>query len=634
MKKGTALNKLLLTGLLFLFSGILLGQPYNDSNAIDIAAIDQSLATNKYELYIDSSGNSPIEKILDNNWIAQSNFNPIINIPNSWITSTIYLKFVLKNHEDSAKKIYFIAGTYIKNVEIYKLQTNQKLAQLENESQRDGYQPILLGGGEKATFITKINFIKRANNILNTTFIATNYLEKFKIFKQYEGGGSPIFAYITCGILLMMMFYTGTSYLGINNNNTFLYGFLYSGAMLILLFLDERLKNSNGYLSSFYNEYLAFALQIIGIIFYINFSRGFLETKAKFPRINTSLQFGKYVLIALLVYFTFIVYFTNNFKLQDAFENGTKIFLLTIGISYIGFALFQKNILMNYLAIGNFIMIFFSTIAYLIHINFINNTGIFINSMVYYELGVIGELLIFSSGIAYKKKSNLIVKIKKQEELKKELENQNFQVRLELLHSQQNERNRISAEIHDDLGAGITTIRLYSELAKKRMGNKVIPEIEKISSSANELINNMNTIIWTMSSSNDSLHNMIAYLRNYALEYFEDTGINCLITVEENIPDIIVIGERRRNVFLVIKEILNNIIKHAQATEVKITLKIENGYLALEIHDNGIGINLDNLRKFGNGLINIKKRMEEMQIEFTIANKHGTIVTLKDKVEN
>ena len=202
------------------------------------------------------------------------------------------------------------------------------------------------------------------------------------------------------------------------------------------------------------------------------------------------------------------------------------------------------------------------------------------------------------------------------------------------MQSKQDERNRISAEMHDDLGAGITTIRLYSELAKKRMGNKVMPEIEKISSSANELINNMNTIIWTMSSSNDSLHNMIAYLRNYALEYFEDTGINCLITVEENIPDIIVIGERRRNVFLVIKEILNNIIKHAQATEVKITLKIENGYLALEIHDNGIGINLDNLRKFRNGLINIKKRMEEMQIEFTIANNHGTIITLKDKLKN
>ena len=228
----------------------------------------------------------------------------------------------------------------------------------------------------------------------------------------------------------------------------------------------------------------------------------------------------------------------------------------------------------------------------------------------------------------------MIFNIKKQEDQKNELENQNYEVSLALLHSQQNERNRISAEMHDDLGAGITTIRLYSELAKKRMGKNVIPEIEKISSSANELINNMNSIIWTMSTSNDSLHNMIAYLRNYALEYFEDTGINCQINVEENIPDTIVIGERRRNIFLVIKELLNNIVKHAQATEVTINLKIESGYLVLTIQDNGIGINTENFRKLGNGIKNIKKRMADMQLDFSIENNYGTIAILRDKLDS
>ena len=70
--------------------------------------------------------------------------------------------------------------------------------------------------------------------------------------------------------------------------------------------------------------------------------------------------------------------------------------------------------------------------------------------------------------------------------------------------------------MHDDLGAGVTAIRLFSELAKRRLGNETIPEIEKISSSANELLNNMNAIIWTMSSSNDSFGNMVAYIRSYA----------------------------------------------------------------------------------------------------------------------
>jgi len=201
-----------------------------------------------------------------------------------------------------------------------------------------------------------------------------------------------------------------------------------------------------------------------------------------------------------------------------------------------------------------------------------------------------------------------------------------------VINAQQEERNRISADMHDDLGAGMTTIRLYSELAKSKLSDNPIPEIEKISSSANELLNKMNAIIWSMSSSNDSLGNMIAYIRSYALEYFEDSGVNCRINIPENLPNIEVIGEIRRNVFLVVKEALNNILKHSKATEVEITLERNGDELSLYIQDNGIGINLNSLRQFGNGLKNMKKRMNDVSIEFSIENRNGTLVTLRRKV--
>jgi signal transduction histidine kinase len=145
-------------------------------------------------------------------------------------------------------------------------------------------------------------------------------------------------------------------------------------------------------------------------------------------------------------------------------------------------------------------------------------------------------------------------------------------------------------------------------------------------------LNKMNAIIWSMSSSNDSLGNMIAYIRSYALEYFEDTVVNCKIDIPENLPNIQVIGEIRRNVFLVVKEALNNILKHAKATEVSITLtRVEDG-LTLYIQDNGIGINMDNIRQFGNGLKNMKKRMNDIDIEFTIENNNGTLITMHRKI--
>ena len=103
---------------------------------------------------------------------------------------------------------------------------------------------------------------------------------------------------------------------------------------------------------------------------------------------------------------------------------------------------------------------------------------------------------------------------------------------------------------------------------------------------------------------------------------------NAALTLLEDLPEFAVYGEIRRNVFLVVKEALNNILKHANATEVSLVLKKEADGLSLLIQDNGTGIDFDNLRQFGNGLKNMKKRMDESGIQFSIENKNGTLVTL------
>ena len=138
----------------------------------------------------------------------------------------------------------------------------------------------------------------------------------------------------------------------------------------------------------------------------------------------------------------------------------------------------------------------------------------------------------------------------------------------------------------------------------------------------------MNSIIWTMNSSNDSFANMVAYVRSYALEYFDNTGINCIVKINPELPDFAVNGEIRRNVFLAVKEALNNILKHAKATEVSLTLEKKADRISLYIQDNGTGIDFDNLRRFGNGLKNMKQRMEQSGINFSIENNNGTLVTL------
>lgn len=617
----------------FLFlSGGVYAQPLADSNTIDISKIEESqLIIDKCQVYIDTTGNAKPGKILGSDWKNLAEYNTRQYIPNSWITNPVFLKFTLENSHDTLIKIHFIASNYIRSMYIFKLQPNQQFEEVKDESRLDGFQPIALGGRTKQVYIVKFHFTKKQFNLCRPQLVNNEYLIKFQHLRYFKNAAEPAVGYLLSGIMLMMIFFTGSNFL-LSKKREFLYNCLFSTCMFGLVFLNTYLERRGGILSSLFFEYFAFLLLATGTVFYLAFIRRFLETGEYYPLLNKIFLIEEKFLILVILSFTIIVFFTNNFALQKTIENGMKLIVLAIGAFFIIFAITKKNELLNYLAIGNGILIFFSIISFMLILIPTRNSSILTSSMLYYELGLVGELIFFLLGLTYKNRIELIGKIKEQEALKLRAEKQSFENKLALLNAQQKERNRISADMHDNLGAGVTAIRLYSELAKKRIGKNTIPELEKISASANDLLDNMNAIIWTMSSTNDSLGNMIGYIRSYAQEYFENTGINCQIQIEEDIPHIAVNGDIRRNVFMVVKEALNNILKHSGATEVNITLKQERNGLSLYIHDNGKGIDFENLRKFGNGLNNMRKRMEECQILFKIENNNGTLITLHTRV--
>jgi signal transduction histidine kinase len=375
-----------------------------------------------------------------------------------------------------------------------------------------------------------------------------------------------------------------------------------------------------------------FFLLAVGVVFYMAFTRNFLDTKKNYLLLDRILKYGENFVLLLLGIYTYLNFFTNTYLPQFYLENFMKIGILAIGIAFIYLALKRRDRLFNYIAAGNAMLVLFSVISFTLLLVNVKPIILYTSPLFYYNTGIALELVFFLLGLTYKNRNELIKNIKEQEALKQEAERLEFETQITVMKAQQEERNRISADMHDDLGAGMTSIRLYSELAKRKLINTPIPEIEKISSSANELLSKMNAIIWSMSSSNDTLNNMIAYIRSYALEYFEDTGVNCKISIPENLPNVEVVGEIRRNVFLVVKEALNNILKHSKATEVNIKLVRAQDGLTLYIQDNGTGIDMNKLRQFGNGLKNMKKRMEAIKIDFTIENSEGTLITLHRKI--
>ena len=197
-------------------------------------------------------------------------------------------------------------------------------------------------------------------------------------------------------------------------------------------------------------------------------------------------------------------------------------------------------------------------------------------------------------------------------------------------------RSRISSDIHDDVGAGLSKIALLSEIGKLSTQHDLEAKnrFNQLSKTAGELIDSLHEIIWSINPKHDSLKNFIGYLRNYTYEYFENTTI----ILHANFPDkeieSTLAPEFRRNIFLIIKECYNNVLKHSEAQNVFINIALStdsNQHFKLTINDDGKGFNLQETENKGNGLINIKDRANQLsikiQIESTLGN--GTSITLE-----
>ena len=187
------------------------------------------------------------------------------------------------------------------------------------------------------------------------------------------------------------------------------------------------------------------------------------------------------------------------------------------------------------------------------------------------------------------------------------------------------ERLRISKDVHDDLGSGLSKISLIADIAQKktagdpRLGN----DIRHISAVSKELVENMRDLIWVLNPENTSLEQLVSRLREYCADYLENIPVDLQLDFPAHVPDLRINREVQRNIFLTVKEAINNCIKHADASEIKVRLALDNGTLSVAITDNGNGFDSGHLKGSGNGLRNMKQRMESIGGSFTLSSSSG-----------
>jgi signal transduction histidine kinase/ligand-binding sensor domain-containing protein len=201
---------------------------------------------------------------------------------------------------------------------------------------------------------------------------------------------------------------------------------------------------------------------------------------------------------------------------------------------------------------------------------------------------------------------------------------------LEKQHAIDAERNRISRDMHDEIGSGLTHIALLSELiqTQKKTDNAIKSDLGNISIAARKLVESMSEIIWALNPQNDSLENLLSYMREQMQQHFEPFELKLTINFPDEVGPVKLTNEQRRNLYLVTKEALNNVMKHSGAKKVQLTFSPEPEGLNFEVHDDGTGMPEKLTRATGNGLKNMRKRMEDIggRIEWVNLNKGLKVV--------
>ena len=213
--------------------------------------------------------------------------------------------------------------------------------------------------------------------------------------------------------------------------------------------------------------------------------------------------------------------------------------------------------------------------------------------------------------------------------------------RLQRQQAIERERIRIARDIHDDLGANLTRVTMLSESARNNLedSRQVAGYLDQIHHTARELTRTMSEVVWAVNPRHDALGSVGAYLEEFGQNLLRTAGIRCKMDMPSQFPARVITAEVRHNLFLAFQEALNNAIKHAGASEVRIALVVKPAVFILTIEDNGKGFALEPLLAgtpparsrpgTGNGLANMYQRLAEIggQCEIETGAGTGTKVT-------
>jgi signal transduction histidine kinase len=223
-------------------------------------------------------------------------------------------------------------------------------------------------------------------------------------------------------------------------------------------------------------------------------------------------------------------------------------------------------------------------------------------------------------------------------QLQLKVQQRSRQLETEIRHRQQAElksvaeaeRSRIARDLHDELGTGLAEVNLLAStaMAQVREPEQKDSRFRVIAEKARALISGLDVIVWAIDPRRNSLQSFADYVGRYASELFSASGIVCRFKIPIECDAVTLTEAERHSLFLAVKEALNNVIRHARATEVELGISRSGDQLQVVISDNGRGFDWSTVRR-GNGLANLRERLEGLNGQCQIDSQGGRGTTVK-----
>jgi signal transduction histidine kinase len=213
---------------------------------------------------------------------------------------------------------------------------------------------------------------------------------------------------------------------------------------------------------------------------------------------------------------------------------------------------------------------------------------------------------------------------------------------IERQHALETERSRIARDLHDDLGSSLTEINVLANTGLRRPESGVVPppmdrsEFDRashndlfhaIAGKAHHLVTALDAIVWAVDPEDNSLQSLADYLCGYAADFFSHTNISCRFKVPVSFPDVTLDGRVRHDLLMVVKETLNNIVRHAEATQVEFSMSISKEGLEIVMMDDGKGFE-GRTERDGYGLKNLTARLASLGGTCAVESRIGAGTTI------